>query len=268
MMKRTIICTALCLMLANGVEAQGLLNKVGKVLDKASNTLDNVSKGKKLTNKKSRANSDAATEAAEEEERSPTVIYADTPMQTIKGRTSNMLQVLNDHSRMDAHEKSFAQFKDTPQAKAITLDNINHVQLGYFHCGRAFVYSKGGGMICIDPKGNVIKQWNPAEAEQYFITGRSFSLCPTFPKFDSDRFLFFAGIESNQRAGTAIIYDTNFNVIKRIPQVVYASNFESGVAIIHKYNGQVVEKYDMVYIDTEGNEILHNIAALSENGHG
>ena len=276
MMKRTIICTTLCLMMANGVEAQGLLNKVGKALgkvsntiDKVSNTLDDVSKGKKPGTKKSKAKKVDSWDAAEEEERSPTAIYGDTPMQTIKGRKSNMLQVFNDNSYgMDANEKAFAQFKDAPQAKTVTLDNINRVQLGYFHCGRAFVYSKGGGMVCIDTKGNVIKRWSPAEAEQYFITGRSFSLRPVFPKFDSNRFLFFAGVESSQKAGTAIIYDTNFNVVKRIPQVVYASNFESGVAIIHKYNGQIVEKYEMVYIDTEGNEILRNISALSENGHG
>ena len=84
-----------------------------------------------------------------------------------------------------------------------------------------------------------------------------------YPKFDSGRFIVLEKEEKYKYYGTAVIYDTNFNVIKRIPQVSSVTNFEDGVAIICKYTGKLVNTYEDAYIDINGNEIFQNLSKMA-----
>ena len=89
-----------------------------------------------------------------------------------------------------------------------------------------------------------------------------------YPKFDSGRFIIIETEEEYSSTGTAVIYDTDFKVIKRIPNVSWVSNYENGVAIITKNikGSKIFSK--SVFIDINGNEIMPKVAELINSKNG
>lgn len=238
--------------------AQGFLKKVGNAINKGTKELEKVNKklnelnpNKKNTDKQRKASENVKLEEYTEQEL-PVWEKKNTP----KGHTSNMYEYMDDHKAL---AKDYCQFRTTASTKTITVDHLNGIQLGYFHDGRAFVHTSANGMMCIDQKGNIIKQWSRGDE----LTGINTFDGVDYPKFDSGRFIIVEKEEKYKYYGTAVIYDTNFNVIKRIPQVSSVSNFEGGIAIISKYTGKLIKSTEDAYIDINGNEVFPNLSKMA-----
>lgn len=267
-MWNNIIRMTLCFLLMTGgvqtVSAQGLLNKIGKAIGKGAQTLEKVNKGLEEVTK----NTPLSTKNQQKQNEGNRNVYEDNngeyedeptkEKRNPKGHVSNIYKFLSENDYGGITE-NFAQFKTTSATKVITLDDLFSINLGYFHDGRAFVYTSSNGVLCIDTKGNIIKEWKRNEASIHFISADG----ADYPKFDSGRFILVEYDEKYKMYGTAVIYDKDFNVIKRIPKVSYATNFQDGVAIIHKWTGQIGFSCENAYIDINGNEILPKISALA-----
>lgn len=251
-------------MLSSGLQAQSFLKKIGKAIDNVSNTVDKAAnKLDKATQKlngnvqKSRSDNTSTDRTSSSTEDFETSSSKAQP----KGHVSNLYKMGLDHGFGDSHcfEKAFGKFKQSAATKVITLDNIKGIRLGYFNDGRAFVSTPANGLMCIDKKGNIVKQWKPGE----MVARQLGSDAVDYPKFDSGRFITIETDQQYASYGTAIIYDTNFNVVKRIPKVAYASNYEDGVAIINKWTGKPSNSLETAYIDVNGNEIFANLSQLA-----
>lgn len=77
------------------------------------------------------------------------------------------------------------------------------------------------------------------------------------PKFDSNRFIDRQGTLAS---GTAVIYDQNFQVIKKITNVDAIGDYQDGIAFIsrHEKQGFANKQYNM-YIDVNGNQVFKSL---------
>ena len=252
---------ALFVLGGNNMQAQGFLNKLGKAVDKATKSVE----------KKSSDKSNSTTDKKKESSKSSTVKSQsdDDEMLSYEARKkkyrkeppadscSNYFNIpFGSPKGSKEYLEKFANFKKTGATKTISLDNLSDIQLGYFHDGRAFVRTRLNGIYCIDSQGNVIKQWSKKDQKG----SRLLSLgTDVMPKFDSGRFIDLI-TEGSKRVGTAVIYDTNFKVIKQIPNVYAVGDYQDGVACyITKTTGTLIDKYVMHYIDVNGNQVFKNL---------
>ena len=159
------------------------------------------------------------------------------------------MRAVNRPEMVNNINSKFANFKKTANTKVVTLDGLNRLKLGYYFDNRAIVATEKNGTYCFDERGNVMKYWDKNEDPQ-----RRNLLGNLYIKFSSNRLINMTNI-----SGEAIIYDQNFNVVKKIPDVSSASDYEDGVAIvvtkkIHS-NTSVVSNYNH-YVDINGNFIF------------
>lgn len=266
MKNKLIICLLAFALMGDGVDAQSYLKKMNDALNKASSKIDKAAQkldgGKKKKEKTPSSGEDSSkpkSNAGSAYSQYSTEKKADTI--EILGHLSNMYKTIKDDpSGIDALIKEYGQFKVTPTTKTVALDDKAGLLLGYFHDGRAFVRTPVNGMLCIDQNGNIIKQWNKDdETTNILMRGGA-----EYPKFDSGRFIIVEHENPKEYKfyGTAVIYDTNFKVIKRIPNVQWVSNYENGVAIITKYSKDALRSSKTAFVDINGNEIMPQIASL------
>lgn len=270
MKNKLIICLLAFALMGDGVEAQSYLKKMNDALNKASSKIDKAAQkldgGKKKKEKKSSSVEDSSNpkrNAGSAYSEYPTEEKADTI--EIVGHMSNMYKTIKeDPNGKDALITEYGQFKVTSETKTVTLDDKAGLLLGYFHDGRAFVRTPANGMLCIDQNGNVIKQWNRNDKSTNILMRDG----ADYPKFDSGRFIIIETEEEYSSTGTAVIYDTDFKVIKRIPNVSWVSNYENGVAIITKNTKGANTFSKSVFIDINGNEIMPKITELINSKNG
>lgn len=253
------------------VSAQGFLDKIGKAIEKGTKKLEKVNKkleevnkdlnelnpNKKVKEKRQKTSSNENNVNDDEDD--------DWSIESkLKGHPSNVFRYMVSHSEDVKKDfiQNYCEFKTTSSTKTITVDRLKDIQLGYFHDGRAFVNTPANGMLCIDTKGNIVKRWTRNDELTVIRTGGA-----DYPKFDSGRFIILEKAEKYKYYGTAVIYDTNFNVIKRIPQVSSVTNYEDGVAIICKYTGKLPNTYEDAYIDINGNEIFQNLSRMANSSN-
>lgn len=268
MKNKFLLCLLAFALMGNRVEAQSYLKRMNDALNKASSKVDNAAKKVEKAIKKQKApssngessnptsNTGSAYSGSAEEK-------ADTV--EIVGHFSNLYKTLRDDPEWKyALVKKYGQFKDGASTKTITVDDKAGLLLGYFHDGRAFVRTPANGMLCIDQNGNVIKQWNRNDKSTNILMRDG----ADYPKFDSGRFIIIEKEEEYSSTGTAVIYDTDFKVIKRIPNVSWVSNYENGVAIITKNIKGANISSKSVFIDINGNEIMPKVAELINSKNG
>lgn len=248
-MKRyLILCFIALLAMGNTASAQGLLKKLQKGVEK----IDNALGGKKNTNagNNTQRNNDAADDDDADD---------DAPKERFpyNGPKSNFYDI-KDHLRNTnqmgkAFSEKFGTFKTTAATKVINVDDLKFIKLGYFDCNRAFVQTNKNGAYCIDTKGNIVKQWEGGNILRFFAP----NFKSIFPKFGSNRFI---DIAAENNSNTAVIYDQDFKVIKKIPNVVYVSDYQDGVAyVVYEVKSGVRMVINRMYIDINGNQIFKNL---------
>lgn len=268
MKNKFLLCLLAFALMGNGVEAQSYLKRMNDALNKASSKVDNAAKKVEKAIKKQKAPSSNGESSNPTSNTESTYSgYAEEKADTVEvvGHFSNLYKTLRDDPEWKyALVKKYGQFKDGASTKTITVDDKAGLLLGYFHDGRAFVRTPANGMLCIDQNGNVIKQWNRNDKSTNILMRDG----ADYPKFDSGRFIIIETEEEYSSTGTAVIYDTDFKVIKRIPNVSWVSNYENGVAIITKNikGSKIFSK--SVFIDINGNEIMPKVAELINSKNG
>lgn len=221
------------------VQAQGILGKLKEAKEKATRT---INKGKKILSGEEISSSETPTSSGEGHFKP-------------KGQKSNLYELTRIDNRSDmvsAINSKFANFKKTPSTKVVTLDGLNYLELGHFFDNRAIVATQKNGTYCFDEQGNVLKHWDKSEN----IMRRQF-VNHSYVKFSSNR-LIYLGDKSDE----AIIYDQNFNVVKKISDVVSVSDYEDGVAIVVTTNGfskTATAPNSNHYVDTNGNYIFKEL---------
>ena len=246
--KRFLFCMLTCIFLTNGVYAQSILNKVVNSVDKGAKILNKTAKKQKKN-----------VDVSDNEDYTDDTDFEDAKKEVeIVGRKSNIFDFFNGQdSKYTAFKEKFCKFKTTSATKTISLDGASGLKLGYFHDGKAFVATSHNGIICIDKNGKIIKQWIGNEQRYFYHLDDA-----NFPRFDSGRILLLER-EGNNYFGTAVIYDTDFNVVKKIPDVYSISSFEDGVAKIElREKVNHIESPKIVFIDLNGNEIMQELASI------
>lgn len=268
MKNKLIICLLAFALMGDGVEAQSYLKKMSDALNKASSKVDNAAKKvEKATKRQKTSSSNGESSNPERNSGSAYSGYAEEKADTVEivGHFSNFYKILRDDPEGKyALVKKYGEFKDGASTKTITVDDKAGLLLGYFHDGRAFVRTPANGMLCIDQNGNVIKQWNRNDKSTNILMRDG----ADYPKFDSGRFIIIEKEDEYISSGTAVIYNTDFKVIKRIPNVSWVSNFENGVAIITKNTKGANTFSKSVFIDINGNEIMPKITELINSKNG
>lgn len=262
-MKKRLVLIAVALMTiaSPSVQAQGFLKKLGNAVDKAAKNLDKaVSKSSK-----SEKNSIKSDDRQSSGEDSGNLNSDNVP----EGKRSNMYDATKgDFDRMGERMGAFANFKSTENTKIVNVENLNGIfELGNYSDNRVFVYT-GKKMFCLDNQGNVIKKWVKDINE-------TFEILDAFPHFDSGRIILYEEGEGAALNKTAVIYDTNFKVIKKIPNVERYTYFQNGVAMIHVETRKETNKmlsFDDVkeefrYIDINGNQIFKNLTLQDGMGN-
>ncbi|MBQ6965876.1 MAG: WG repeat-containing protein [Bacteroidaceae bacterium] len=241
-MKKTVFLFMLGIALSVGdVQAQGILGKLKNAADKVTKTID---KGKNAASGEETSSSGAQT-------------LSEKDFPKPKGQKSNLYELMRSVNRSDlvsTINSKFANFKKTPTTKVVTLDGLNYTKLGFYYDNRAIVATAKNGTYCFDEQGNVMKHWSKNENPM-----RRILIGNSYIKFSSNRL-----IDMSNASGDAVIYDQNFNVVKKIPNVASASDYEDGVAIIvtktvHS-NTSAVSNYNH-YVDINGNFVFSELTA-------
>ena len=245
MKKILILSLAALFLLGTGADAQGLLKKLQKGVEKVDNALN----GKNTNNTQRNNNNDDEDDdddAPGTKERFP-----------YNGPKSNFYAIKdglrNTNQMGKAFTEAFGAFKTTAATKTISIDDLKYIKLGYFSSGRAFVQTSKNGMYCLDTSGNIVKQWEGGNILRFFAP----NFKSIFPKFGSNRFI---DIAAENNSNTAIIYDQDFKVIKKIPNAVYVSDYQDGVAyVVYEVKNGVRAVINRMYIDVNGNQIFKNL---------
>lgn len=255
--KLMMLCIALMAIGSSDVQAQGFLNKLNKALDKATKTVDG--KTSKTTTKKQTTTkvNPAKSQSDDDEMMSYEERKKKYRREPPADSCSNLFNIEFGSSKGSKEFLAkFANFKKSATTKVIELDNLSDINLGYFHDGRAFVRTRMNGAYCIDDKGNVIKHWDGKDHRGSRLLLKGVEI---MPQFDSGRFIDLVKEGSNP-TGTAVIYDTNFKVIKQIPNVSAVGDYQDGVACyIIKNTSTVPSKYVLRYIDVNGNQVFKSL---------
>ena len=260
-MKKRIILLGLVLMtMVGSVQGQGFLKKINGALDKVNKGLEKVanpSDGKK-TSAKTSATKTTATKSVESsaDDDDSYYIFPKVKRSQLFGFTSESFEESN---RKEAAAK-YVQFKTTANTKVIKAEKVRgYIRLGFFADNRAFVVLDKEA-FCIDDKGNVVKRW----AGQ---VGNYFNYTKMMPHFDSGRVLLKDG-ESESVFKDLIIYDKDFKVIKKIPNVEEYTNYQNGMAFVHYQEKSVPKKgvlYDtkerFAFYDVNGNQVLSALSS-------
>lgn len=256
--KLMVLSIALVILGGNNMQAQGFLNKLGKAVEKTTKSLDGNT-SKKTTQKSTTTKTKVTKSQSDNDEM---LGYEERKKKYRKeppvDSCSNLFNI--DYGTPNGTKDFLAKFanfkKSASTTKVIELDNLSDIQLGYFHDGRAFVRTRMNGAYCIDDKGNVIKHWDGKDKKgsRLLLTG-----VELMPKFDSGRFIDLVS-EEYKTTGTAVIYDTNFKVIKQIPNVSAVGDYQDGVACyVTKVTGTLADKYVLKYIDVNGNQVFKSL---------
>ena len=262
-MKKRLVLLAIVFMTiaSSGVQAQGFLKKLGNAVDKAAKSLDkSVSKSSK--SEKNGSKSDERKSSREESS-------DDDNDNVPEGKRSNMYDATKGNfDRIGEKMIKFADFKSTENTKIVNVEDLGGMfELGNYSDNRVFVYT-GTKMFCLDNQGNVIKKWVKDVNE-------TFELMDAFPHFDSGRIILYDEEEGSALNKTAVIYDTNFKVIKKIPKVERYTYFQDGVAMIHLETAKETNKMlsfgdvkeEFRYIDINGNQIFKNLTIQDGMGN-
>ena len=244
MKRKLILCLVALFLLGTGADAQGLLKKLQKGVEKVDNALNG-----KNTNNTQRNNDTDDNDAADDDTLKERFPY--------NGPKSNFYdikdQLRNTNQMSKAFTEKFGAFKTTATTKVINVDDLKFIKLGYFDCGRAFVQTNKNGAYCIDTKGNIVKQWEGGNILRF----NSPNFKAVFPKFGSNRFV---DIVAENNSYTAVIYDIDFKVIKKIPNTRYVSDYQDGVAfVVTEYKSGIKVLLKRWYMDTSGNEVFSSL---------
>ena len=265
-MKQRLILIGLVLMtMAGSVQGQGFLKKINGALDKVNKGLEKVanpSDSKKTSTKTS------ATETTTTKKKDAPSNNDTGSKDNLGGKKSNLYEATS-HGIDDTQEylDKISSFKTTANTKVVEVENLDNISLGYFSDNRAFVET-GNVMLCIDSQGNVLKKW-PGGLEGMFQTGTY-----SFPRFDSGRVIAYEEGEMSIKS-TIIIYDTDFKVIKKIPDVEKYSYFKNGVALIQTETNTNRKtmllrdvREELKFIDVNGNQVFKNLTESFTKGFG
>lgn len=238
-MKRTfyaIAVTVLLMAMPDVVQSQslrGLLNSVGNAVTRQAN--------RQRHNNNQLTTNQQQNSAAQQQQ-------ATEPRNNVSGMTLEQVAA------------QFANFTTTAATKTYMVDNLEGLRLGYFFEGRAFVQEGTNGAYCLDENGNKLKTWTADEATEMF----RMSYYP--PRFNSGRVAI-----RNAENGEAIIYDRNFQVVKRLTGVDMITHFYDGVALcVQTTRGRLGNPVPTInYIDPNGNPIMQNLSSrLNTVGRG
>lgn len=262
-MKKRLVFLAIVFMTitSSGVQAQGFLKKLGDAVDKAAKNLDK-SASKSSKSEKNSSKSDERKSSKEES-------IKDDSDSAPEVKKSNMYDATKGaFDRIGDNMGKFVNFKSTENTKIVNVEDLGGMfELGNFSDNRVFVYT-GRKMFCLDNQGNVIKKWVKDVDE-------TFEILDAFPHFDSGRIILYEEGEGSALNKTAVIYDTNFKVIKKIPNVERYTYFQNGVAMIQvetaKETNRMLSfgdvKEEFRYIDINGNQIFKNLALQDGMGN-
>lgn len=261
MKKRLMMIGLVMLTMAGTVQGQGFLKKLGSAVDKATKKVEKAIGG--ITDGSSKTKS-----AKQEAPTSTSTSNTNDEDDELDGPKSNLYEAMSHgYENVRKNLDKITTFRTTANTKVVELDNMDGIQLGYFSDGRAFVEA-GNVMMCIDTQGNVLKKW-PSGLDSNFETGSY-----QFPHFSSGRIIAYeeGGISLQH---TAIIYDTDFNVIKKIPDVQGYTYFENGIALLQtetNTNRRTMllrdVREELKFIDVNGNQVLKHLTDPMTTGMG
>ena len=267
MKKRLIMVGLAMLTMANTVQGQGFLKKLGNALDKATEKVDKVTKkvGEALTGneeesapttkKKAQASTSTMASSADNDD-DGYLIYPNLK----RSQLFRITQKSFDGNHREKAAGQYVEFKTTASTKVVPVEKLGGLMmLGFYSDNRVFVLLDKEA-FCLDDKGNVVKRWGNNVSNYFNYTY-------FLPHFDSGRVL-LRDAESDKVYRDLILYDKDFKALKKIPDVEEYTYYQDGVAFVHYkdksapkrgilYN--VKEKF--AYYDVNGNQVMSAISS-------